>query len=154
MRFVHHHDDIISFIKHRMDFQCSFLKFMNQRKDESMVFIKQFSQLVYIFCPYVFFGIDAGIRESFINLFIQFLSVRDHDEGEISFEFSEDFIGKESHAITFAAPLRMSEHSEFSIQIFSVFDILEGLIDSQELVILRHDFYYFSFFFFIHDKVF
>src|SRR5205823_5198765 len=93
------------------------MKFLDQRKDCTMIRSQQLFEVFAILGPYLLFRLrhSPNAGERLVNLVIEIVAVGHNHKGPVTRNLSQHLLGKEDHRETLTAALRMPENAQPSL---------------------------------------
>ena len=140
MGFINDNNDVITLRQDRIFLSLVISELMNQSEQNRFVGFQFFTQLLAVGRLYlVLIGNKFGTQEVLINLRIQIFTVSNDKECKITNTFMLDLTGKHNHRIALTAALGMPEHTQLTLQFFTMQESIIGVVYTKELVVLCND---------------
>jgi hypothetical protein len=137
---IGHHDDVRPARQLGEPLASLSPELLDQRKHVAVIFRQQLRQMLRAGRPHpVFrFGHRAHAGEVLIKLVVEFGPVGHPDERPVARYLPQHLLREEHHRVRLAAPLRLPEHPQPSLVLLQAQDGVDGVVDTQVLMVLRH----------------
>src|SRR5438270_13534267 len=115
------------------------MKFLDQRKDGTMIRSQQLFEMFTVLGSYLLFRLrhspDAG--ERLVDLVVEIVAVGHNHKGPVARNLAQYLLREEDHREAFTTALRMPENAQPSLVLANGIHSFKGVIHAKILVVLR-----------------